>query len=144
MNHSAGPTATLASITRDNITNCPDLNPYLGDTRLLGDAHHAEESWKLEFWVRFFEQDPSELSRFDRIVNAPMQAFADLARLQKATTGESSYVPPELIELIRKRVMLAYFPSADVVIRRAKHGAPDYARRCLLRFIELEEWSARG
>ena len=144
MRHSIGPTATLASITRDSITNCPDVEPFLGDTRLLGDVLMKQESWKLEFWVRFFEQDPSALARFLRVANAPMQALRDLAKLNHAVNGTPTLIPTALVELIRQRVMLAYFPSADQVVKRATQGSALYAQRCLFKFIEVEEWHARG
>lgn len=144
MSHRIGPVATLASITRDSITNCPDLDPFMGDTRLLGDAHYDQPAWKLEFWVRFFDQDPSSLSRFLRVANAPMQAFRDLAKLEKALTGNPVRIPHELIELLRRRIMLAYFPSADQVVKLATQGSALYAQQCLLKYIEAEEWQMRS
>jgi hypothetical protein len=115
----------------------------MGSVRLLGDLHVEQESWKLEFWVRFFEQDPGTQARFLRIANAPMQAFRDLAKLEKAVSGNPVRIPHEIVELIRKRVMLAYFPSADQVVRQAVRGSALYAKQCLLRFIEEDEWRAR-
>jgi hypothetical protein len=143
MSHRVGPTATLAAVVRDTITNCPEHEVFLGDTRLLGDVHLLQEGWKHEFWAAFFEPDESERARFTRVMAAPMEALTDLARLEKARTGVTPTFPGELIELLRSRVALAYFPSADVVVRRAREGSALYAKQCLLKYIEESEWQKR-
>ena len=140
----SGATATLASVVRDSITNCPDVDPFMGDTRLLGDVHLAQESWKHEFWAAFFEPDPAERARFLRVINAPGQAIRDLAKLTYETHGTPTIVPVALTELLRQRVALAYFPSADLVVRRARSGSAAYAKRCLLKYVEESEWRMRS
>lgn len=135
--------ATLASITRDAITNCPDVEPFMGDVRLLGDVHLNETADHQIFWASFFEPDPAERARFQRVMRAPAQALADLATLHRAVHG--TLPPPQraLLELLRRRVALAYFPSADIVVRRAldrSPGAAGYAAHCLTKHIERSEW----
>lgn len=137
-------TQTLARIVRDTITNCPDHEPYLGDTRLLGDVHLVQEAWRHEFWAAWFEPDPSERARFKRVLAAPGEAFRDLARLHRHETGEAAWFPPALGELLRQRLALAYFPSADIVVRRARSGSALYAAQSLTRYIGAEQWRAKS
>lgn len=136
--------ATVGQVVRDSITNCPDVEPFLGDVRLLGDVHLAQESWRHEFWAAWFEPDQGERARFLRVIDAPARAMRDLARLHGERYGTPAVVPLALLELLRQRVALAYFPSADVVVHRARSGSARYAQRCLLKYIEADEWHARG
>lgn len=138
------PTATLAAVVRDTITDCPDVGPYLGDTRLLGDVHLVQESWRHEFWAAFFEPDVAERDRFRRLLAVPALAFRDLAVLEREATGVLPHFPPALEELLRSRLALAYFPSADLVVRRARSGSAAYARECLLRYIEADQWRTKS
>jgi hypothetical protein len=136
--------ATVGSVVRDSITNCPEVEPFRHDVRLLGDANEAQSSWRHEFWAAYFEPDPGELARFRRVLAAPGTALRDLARLHKARTGTAPLVPEAVIELLRKRLALAYFPSADVVMRRARSGSALYAQQCLTRYIEEDAWRRRS
>ncbi len=46
------PLVTITHILRDSISKCPDTEAYLGDTRLVGDAFHTAELWKLDTYHR--------------------------------------------------------------------------------------------
>lgn len=134
----------VAPVIRDTITDCPDVEPYFADVRLLGDVYDLTPFWKLDFWIQLFTQDREELARYRRVMGAVDQCFADLAVLEKAKTGRAPYVPEALVELFKVRFAGAYGFSLGNVIKRAKTAAPLYAAQQMQRFIAEDEWHRRS
>ncbi len=137
------PMQVVAQVVRDTVTDCPDLVPFLELRTPLGAAHLARTSYEIGWWVRFFDQDPHSLARFQRIQHAIPGAFRDCAALEKATTGRSSRVPHALVELLQQRTALAYYPSAGMIADRARHGSPAAAREALRTYIRPDQWWER-
>ncbi len=137
------PTQTLAQVVRDTVTDCPDLAPFLDETRPLGSVHFTRTSYELEWWVRFFEQDPASLERYRRLQRAIGQAFRDVYELAKAT-GSERPIDPRMVELVKQRVALAYYPSAGLIAERALSGSPAFAAAALRRYIRPEQWWERN
>jgi hypothetical protein len=142
-----GPATELIYIVRDTLgIGCNEANDFMGDPRTLGDLHHStkNDSRRFDFWVRWFEQDPEALARYQRVMHAIRHAFGDLGRLHYAVTGEPVSIPQELVELLLIRVMRAYFPSAGEVVKRARHGSALYAQQCLQRYVTEDAWYERS
>lgn len=138
------PLSEISAILRDSLTQCIDTEAYLGDTRLVGDAFHHDEFWKIDTWIRWFEQDPAAQARYSRVVRAVDEAVHDLAALERATTGEPLHISPKLIAFLKLRVATAYFPHSDEIVRRATHGSAHYAAQQMLRHIPEVEWRRRS
>jgi hypothetical protein len=135
---------TVALIVRDSVTDCPDLAPFVDETRPLGALHVSRSSGELEWWVRYFEQDEASLERYRRVQRAVGQAFRDCFELAKARGEEPAPIDGRLVELLKQRIAVAYFPSADLIAERARTGSAGYASAALRRYIRPEEWGARG
>lgn len=142
-----GPATELIYIVRDTLgIGCSEANEFMGDPRLLGDIHYSPsvDSRRLDFWVKWFEQDPEALARYNRVMHSIRQAFSDVGKLHYALTGEPARIPEQLVEHLRIRVMRAYFPSAGQVVKRARFGSALYAQQCLQKFVSQEAWLQRS
>lgn len=128
------------------------LSDYIacGDTAYIYEMSGVNEAWVREapaefvfFWIDFFVHDP-ELSRRMKLAYLEVgRAFADLERLHAATYGSSELVPRPIVELIRRRVLTAWFESSREVLDFAQGATAEKAARDLKRLIGVQQWLSR-
>lgn len=110
----------------------------------------VQEAWVREappefiwFWIEFFIKNPELLRRMKGAYFEIGRAFADLERLHVATYGSSELVPPAIVELVRRRVLAAWFESSREVLDFAQGATAEQAAADLKRLIGVEQWLAR-
>lgn len=68
------------------------------------------------------------------------RAFVDFDRLVAATSASPRRTPAALVELVRRRVLTAWFESSREVLDFAQGPAAERAAANLKRLIEVQSW----
>lgn len=120
-----------ACITRDVV------HTYSG----LQAAWEAEAPPEFVWWfIEVFVGDPRIYQRMRRAYNEIGRTFVDLERLHYAMTGTAVKVDPRVVEVVRRRVLNAWFPESYEVLNEATGACAERAAHYLKKYTKAREW----
>lgn len=135
------PRPVLVSILGD-VLDCSDVGlvkDYRTSLHSQWTDHEPPEF--LWFWTELFVQNPELVRRMKSAYHAIGAAFADLERLHRHVYGSPTRVPPELVEMIRRRVLASWFANArEVLAYTVESATVGRAARDIRRHISEEAW----
>lgn len=125
------------------------LSDYIacGDRAFIYEVSGLQAGWLREappefiwFWIEFFVKDPELVRRMKLAYHEVGRAFADLERLHAATYGSSILIPREIVDLVRRRSLNAWFESSREVLDFAQGATAEQAAADLKRLVGVREW----
>lgn len=144
------PRESFVDIITDELGACPDKDQVLahpsmegmwseGLPRSYGDKC-IQEADDLTWWfIAAFVDDKEEVIRAKRAHDAVARFFFDLAKL----SDKPSRINWDIVHALRRRIILAMWPTARQIAIGAKKHPAAKAARLIERLTTEEEWQTR-